>query len=169
MALPRGFKYERVSKKHALRWINSRDGTAQAMIFVGKDMAKKWYQGKAFNAAKKTRLAHKPEKKKKKRWYSKVYKKTLSNGLKYYFFTYYEKRSRGPNREVRGFINIGDALYRVDGRISKKEYGLSSLYWILGTIKPVKTPKKRKRAFRSGDKPAIIRDREEKDQGVPLY
>ncbi len=165
--LPRGYRVDKTDSKAAAAWLHAQNGSSAAMTRISTRQARKWYKGKAHNAAKKTRAIFKPEKRKGE-FFSKVYKKTLPNKLKYYFFTRRARKSGTTTRKVVGFMKMGDTLYRIEGPMALKPDGLKTLYWILGTIRPVKQPK-RKRAFDPGGKPAMLQEQEEKDRGVPLY
>jgi len=165
--LPKGYRNITEQEGAAAAWTHTPTGTLVTMTRLSAKQAREWYKGKAYTAATKTRAALNPEKNKNK-VFSKVYKKTLSSGLKYYFFSYRDRKSRSPLQKAVGFMKMGENLYRIEGKVTVRPDGMETLYWILGTIKPIKQPK-RKRAFKPGAKPALLQGQEEKERGVPLY
>ncbi|MFH2202449.1 MAG: hypothetical protein ABIJ96_05010 [Elusimicrobiota bacterium] len=159
--LPPGYRRHDADAAAVAGWSHTADGSVVAMTRVSAR------QVKAYAAAKKARAAMAPEKSKDFA-FSKVYKKTLPNSLKYYFFTRRSRQGRSARQKVAGFMNMGETLYRIEGEVPVQPDGMNGLYQILGTIKPVKRPK-RERAFDPSGKPSALQDQEERDKGVPLY
>lgn len=161
-ALPKGYRADSVDKESSARWTRPATGTHMRMMRIKAFQARTRYENSSLKAAKKERAAFKPETHRK--IFSKVYKKTLASGLKYYFFTHKNSKA-SPRQNVTGFIFIGKSLYRVEG--AETSGGMEGLYRILGSIRPVHRPKY-KRQFNPAGKPAVIQAQEE-DAGVPLY
>ncbi|PCI38944.1 MAG: hypothetical protein COB53_04045 [Elusimicrobia bacterium] len=86
-------------------------------------------------------------------WFvSKVYKKTLGNGLIFYF---YSAHQHGKFMKVSGYFVLGGDYYFVSGWTSRKKYGLPNVYASLSTIKPIAGPR-RNRSMKDHDSEGLL-------------
>lgn len=96
-----------------------------------------------------------------------VYKKDLPNGLTVYFYSGQRVDGSSPNQKVAGYLSIGGSLYQLTGWLPITG-GYTGLYELLGTLEPIRQPKAKGRKLTDGTKPEILRDQEQKSQGVAL-
>lgn len=157
IVVPKGEAFDFGEQGSVARWTNPALKTVAAIYSVS-DKNQRRYNGSALEAAKRSRESRPSGGK--DELVSKVVKKSLGNGLTLYFFTAQAAKSASTNRQVTGFFELGGALYQVGGWVSKQQAGLDTLYWTLGTMKPLSRPKGGKRAITDEGKPAIIREQE---------
>jgi len=162
--LPAGFRSGGRSKGAVLGWTNSADKTAMDILVPYKSRR----ADSALRAARKHRRES-ADADGEEVFTSKVVKKTLPNELVFYHWWSYGKESRGPNRDLYGYLDGWGKVYFLRGTTSKKASGPKSVYQVLGALRPMHSGKMKRRVMGDGSKPSLIKDQEEKDQGVPLY
>jgi hypothetical protein len=150
--IPKGF--ERAVPKNAIAgWKNGRDRTVLGVYPVSAERKRKL--GSAFKAAKASRA----KALKKEDWtVTKVYKKTLESGMN---FLFYLSHQNGKNMQVSGYFLMSGEFYFVRGWISRRKYGLPSLYAALDTIQPISAPR-RGRAMAGQEEPSLLKKQRNK-------
>jgi len=164
LVIPRDSKRDRFHKEGVLGWIGVRHDRGATLFPAPRDKIR-------FKTPLRMAREHRKERSGKSGGasISKVVKKTLSNKLVFYHWWEHQKGSRDPGRIVHGYADIGGKVYYLRGTASREAKGLHPLYAVLGSIMPMYSDKMRRSSLGGNPKPSIIRDQEEKTQGVPLY
>lgn len=154
-AVPKGFASAELPNAVA-SWTNAKDKNPLGIYPVAADRAKKL--GSPLKAAD----ASRKRAEEKGGWtVSKVYKKTLGNGMD---FLFYSAHQNGKNLKIAGYFSLGGDFYFVSGWVARTKYGMPGLYAALDTIAPIAGPRG-SRAKTALEAPSLLKQQEEKTKG----